>query len=434
MTIFKFGGSNFNSKESFDNFLKIVNEIKSPTLIVVSALGKTTRRLDESLHLAETGKLTESLDISEKLKNFTLNLIDLILASEEVKNQCTENINNIFDEIANYLRNIYVVRELTAKTRDKVLAYGEKISSQIFFSFLLDNEVSFEQINADEIIITDNSFGKANPINEKIEQNIATNVQSTFEKSNIILTQGFIGCSEDGDTTTMGFESSNLTALLFAQYLDAKEITIWTDVEGVYNIDPNIYPNANPIAKLSYFQAKLAAKYGNKLFYHKMIKFAKEHRISVYFRSLFNPNGNTTLISDNHKAKENMLIYLDQLFSFKLDLSENNPINQSIFSELLKQDDSTKFVIRYNSESYVFTDDNAILNIIGNELEYERLSGVVLLNPNILKIYKTITDFSDLFINLDFRLYPIENNIFLLLIRKSNNRDINNLLKILLNK
>lgn len=430
MTIFKFGGSNFNSKESFDNFLKIVNEIKSPTLIVVSALGKTTRRLDEALHLAETGKLTESLDILEKLKNFTHNLIDLILASEKVKNPCTENINNIFDEIANYLRNIYVVRELTAKTRDKVLAYGEKISSQIFFSFLLDNEVSYELINADEIIITDNSFGKANPINEKIEQNIATIVQSTFEKSKIILTQGFIGCSEDGDITTMGFESSNLTALLFAQYLDAKEITIWTDVEGVYNIDPNIYPNANPIAELSYFQAKLAAKYGNKLFYPNMIKFAKEHRISIYYRSLFNPNGNITLISDNHNAKENMLIYLDQLFSFKLDLSKNNPINQSIFSQLLKQDDTTKFVIRYNSESYVFTDDNAILNIIGNELEYERLSGVVLLNPNILKIYKTITDFSDLFVNLDFRLYPIENNVFLLLIRKSNNRDINNLLKV----
>lgn len=433
MTIFKFGGSNFNSKEAFDNFLKIVEQINSPTLIVVSALGKTTRRIDEALELAEIGKLTESLDISEKLRVFTTNLIDLILVSPQIRQACAENVHNIFNEIANYLRNIYVVKELTARTRDKVLAYGEKISSQIFCSFLNDKKINFELVNADEIIITDNSFGKANPINVRIEQNILEKVKPLFNNANIILTQGFIGSTEDGDTTTMGFESSNLTALIFAQYLDAKEITIWTDVEGVFNIDPNIYPKAQPIYELSYYQAKLAAKYGNKLFYPKMIKFAKDHRISIYFRSIFNPDGKSTLISDNHNTKENMLIYLDQIFAFKLDLTETNNTLQNVLKKLLQHDNATKFVIRYNVDSYVFTDDKSILHYIENEIEFDTLSGVVLLNPNILKIYKTITEFSDLFINLDFRLNPIENNVFLLLFRKTQNRDVNNLLKILLN-
>lgn len=434
MTVFKFGGSNFNSKEAFDSFLKIIKEIHSPTLIVVSALGKTTRRLDDSLELAENGKLTESLDILEKLKIFTSNLIELIVHSIDIKITCYYQIDKIFDDIENYLRNIYIVKELTPRTRDKVLAYGEKISSQIFKSFLDVNKIDFELIDADEIIITDNAFGKANPLIQSTENKIKTKVKSSFDKSNIILTQGFIGSTEDGDITTMGFESSNLTALLFAQYLDAKEITIWTDVEGVFNIDPNVYPNANPIQELSYFQAKKAAKYGNKLFYPKMINFAKEHRILIYYRSLFNPNGNSTLISDSQNAKENMLIYLDTLFSFNIDLAENNPIREAIFNQLLKDDSTTKFVIRYNNESQVYTDDKAILNIIDDKLDYETHSGIFLINPNILKIYKTITEFSDLFINLDFRLYPIENNVFLLLIRKTNSRDINNLLKILLNK
>lgn len=434
MTVFKFGGSNFNSKDAFDSFLNIIRDINSPTLIVVSALGKTTRRLNDALELAENGKLTESLDILEKLKIFTTNLIELIINSEDIKNTCNHQVNSIFFDIENYLRNIYVVKELTPRTRDKVLAYGEKISSQIFKSFLEVNKIVFELIDADELIITDNAYGKANPINDKIENNIKCKVKPAYDKTNIILTQGFIGCTEDGNITTMGFESSNLTALLFAQYLEAKEITIWTDVEGVFNIDPNIYPNASPIPELSYFQSKIAAKYGNKLFYPKMIKFAKEHRILVYYRSLFNPNGNSTLISDNRNAKENMLIYLDTLYSFKMDLTEDNQIRNAVFNQLLKEDNTTKFVIRYNHESQVFTDDKAIFNAIEDELEYDTLSGIILINPNILKIYKTITEFSDLFINLDFRLNPIENNVFILLIRKTNNRDINNLLKILLNK
>ena len=434
MTIFKFGGSNFNSKEAFDSFLSIVQEISSPTLIVVSALGKTTRRLAEASELAESGRLTEALDILEKLQLFTINLIDLVINSYEIKQDCKSIVDGIFLDISNFIRNIYIVRELTPRIRDRVLAYGEKISSHIFVAFLNDNSIKFSIIDADEVIITDNLFGKANPIYEIIDKNIKTKVLPLFEASNIVLTQGFIGRTEDGNLTTMGFESSNLTALLFAQYLDAREITIWTDVEGVYNIDPNIYPNAQPIPNLSYYQAKMAAKYGNKLFYHKMIKFAKEQKILIYYRSLFNPYGNITLINDNPINKETMFIYFDTIYSFKIDLNENNNANQNFMDLFANQDNTFKFLVQYNSDFYIFTDNKAIMNSKENDIEYTTLSGLFLINPNILKIYKTIIEFSDLFINFDFRLNQVENNVFLLLFRKTNNRDVNNLLKILLNK
>lgn len=434
MTIFKFGGSNFNSKEAFDSFLNIVREITTPTLIVVSALGKTTRRLDEAMELAENGNLTEALDILEKLQIFTTNLIELVISCYEIQQKCKFIIDNYFIEITNFIRNIYVVRELTLRIRDKVLAYGEKISSQIFVSFFNDNSLKFSFINADEIIITDNKFGKANPINEIIENNIKAKVLPLFNNANIVLTQGFIGATQDGEITTMGFESSNLTALLFAQYLDAHEITIWTDVEGVFNIDPNIYHNAQPIPNLSYYQAKLAAKYGNKLFYPKMIKFAKEQKILIYYRSLFNPDGNITLISEENSNKNTMLIYLDTIYSFKIDLNEDNKTNQKVTDFLINQDHSIKFVVRYNTDTYVFTDNRSIINVIENDIEFASLSGLILINPNILKIYKTIIEFSDLFINLDFRMNQIENNVFLLMVKKTNNRDINNLLNILLTK
>jgi len=433
MTIFKFGGSNFNSKEAFESFLNIVREISTPTLIVVSALGKTTRRLDEAAELAEKGKLNKALDILEKLQMFTINLIELVINTNAIQQECKSIIESHFLDIINFIRNIYIVRELTPRIRDRVLAFGEKISSQIFVSFLNDNSIKFSLINADEIIITDNKFGKANPINEIINQNIKNKVFPLFNNSNIVLTQGFIGSTQDGEITTMGYESSNLTALLFAQYLDAHEITIWTDVEGVFNIDPNVYPNAQPIPNLSYYQAKIAAKYGNKLFYPEMIKYAKEQKILIYFRSLFNPEGNITLISEGNGHKETMLVHLDTIYFFRIDLNENSKINHKVMDFLLNQENSIKFVVRYNSDSYIFTDNDTIVNIVENDFELRTLSGLIFINPNILKIYKTIIEFSDLFINLDFRLNQIEDNVFFLLVKKTNNRDINNLIKILLN-
>lgn len=431
MTIHKFGGSNFGSSEAFQSFLKIIKEINAPNLIVISALGKTTRRLAEALELAEKGNLTEALDYIEKLKVFTINLTEQVINSQQIIKECLDEIEIQFGDIENYLRNIYIIRELTSKTRDKVLSYGEKLASIIFNYFLKDNSIDFALIDATDIIKTDNNFGKANPLEQIIEKNIKQKVQPLLLNSKIVITQGFIGSTEDGEITTMGFESSNLTALLFAQYLDANEITIWTDVEGVYNIDPNVFSFATQIPKLSYYQAKLAAKYGNKLFYPKMIKYAKENNIKINYRSLFNPEGKCTIISDDPSAKEIMYVFYDELYEFKLNLETSSTFERKITEYLVKNNEEFVFTNRYSNELKILTNKK---NLLPESTEYRLVSGLIIINPNILKIYKNIIDFSNYFVNFDYTLYPLEENISLLTFIKTDQRDTQNLLKIVINK
>ena len=430
MTIFKFGGSNFQSKNAFDNFLHIVSQINSPTLIVISALGKTTRRLSEALKLAEIGELNRALSILEKLNNISANLVSDLIYDKAILDNCNFKIHSVFDEISNYFKNIAIIKELTPRIKDKVLAFGEEISLIIFDSYLQFHKIDFFSIDAREIIITDSNYNSANPINDKIQNNIFNKITPIFRETNVILTQGFIAQDENGNTTTMGFESSNLTAILFAEFLDAKQITIWTDVEGVFNIDPNIYPNALPIPYLSYYQAKLFARYGNKLFYPKMIETAKSHNITIIYKSLLNPNGKQTIISNKQDFDKTLFVFIDNFYNYKFSIRDNSSA-QTILTNFTRSNNYQNIIIKNNDFISLMTERNDI-DIFRN-IASTSLSLIYLINPNILSVYKTITEYSDLFVNLDFRLMPIEDNVFALTFKATNNKDLNKIISILIN-
>ncbi len=430
MTIFKFGGSNFQSKNAFDNFLQIVNQINSPTLIVISALGKTTRRLSEALKFAEIGELHSALSIVEKLNYISSNLITDLIEDNAIFADCNSKINGIFDEIINYIRNISVVREVTPRTKDKVLAFGEDISLIIFDSFLRYHNISFVSLDVRDIIITDSNFNAANPIHDKIKSNIITKISPLFNHTNIILTQGYIAQDENANTTTMGFESSNLTAILFAEFLDAKQITIWTDVEGVFNIDPNLYLNAVPIPHLSFYQAKLFARYGNKLFYPKMIESARSNNINIIYKSLLNPNGKQTIISDKQIFDNTLFVFFDNFSTYRIHFSDNDNA-ASLLNEFSRNNHYQNIILKNNDFLSLMTERNDIDYF--KNMKTTSLFLLYLINPNILNIYKIITKYSDLFINLDFRLMPVEDNVYVLTFKQTNNKDLNTILNILIN-
>ncbi len=430
MTIFKFGGSNFQSKNAFDNFLQIVNQINSPTLIVISALGKTTRRLSEALKFAEIGELHSALSIVEKLNYISSNLITDLIEDNAIFADCNSKINGIFDEIINYIRNISIVREVTPRTKDKVLAFGEDISLIIFDSFLRYHNISFVSLDVRDIIITDSNFNAANPIHDKIKSNIITKISPLFNHTNIILTQGYIAQDENANTTTMGFESSNLTAILFAEFLDAKQITIWTDVEGVFNIDPNLCHNAVPIPHLSFYQAKLFARYGNKLFYPKMIESAMSNNINIIYKSLLNPNGKQTIISDKQIFDNTLFVFFDNFSTYRIHFSDNDNA-ASLLNEFSRNNHYQNIILKNNDFLSLMTERNDIDYF--KNMKTTSLFLLYLINPNILNIYKIITKYSDLFINLDFRLMPVEDNVYVLTFKQTNNKDLNTILNILIN-
>jgi aspartate kinase len=253
-----------------------------------------------------------------------------------------------------------------------------------------------------------------------------------LEKSSKILTQGFIGKTQKGDYSTMGFESSNLTALLFAENLAAKEITIWTDVEGVFNVDPNFWQKASHLPELSFAEAQKAAKYGNKLFYTKMIEAAAQDNMKINYRSVHYPESKFTRISSGADYRSRMITIAEDIAYFSMNVSQLDDTTKRIFKRLTTPTDAFRFVSRFNDSAEVFTNDSEILSILtSSEIEYSQYMCLTLINENILNVYKIVGEYTDLFLNLDYKLYPVEEGIYLLFVKKTSSRDISNILNVL---
>jgi len=296
MIVFKFGGASVNSYSSVKNVAEILKEYKKENLlIVVSAMGKTTNALE---------KLTYSYFFLKNDKNSIL---------EEIKNYHFDIINNLFNNplhpIFKKIEDIFAL--LTNKINlqhsnnfdyeyDQIVSYGELISTMIIHHYLKLVEIENNLIDARNIIITDDNFREANVNWEITLNNIKENIYPIFDKinkTNLVLTQGFIGGTIDGYSTTLGREGSDYTAAIFAYCLDAKKMTIWKDVDGVLNADPKYFKNTQKLESISYKEAIELAYYGATIIHPKTIKPLQNKEIPLYVKSFLNPKNEGTLIS-----------------------------------------------------------------------------------------------------------------------------------------
>ncbi len=416
--IHKFGGSNFISVDTFNNFLDIINSFNEKSIVVISALGKTTRKLFESAKLAEKNNLVDAFGIINQLQYFTHNLTESIIQEPNIFQECLEQINLQFDELRNYLKNVAIISEVTPRIMDTILSFGEMISSIIFRYFLTNHNVNFIFVDAKEIFITDENFNKATPLETEIQEKLQTILLPKFEETNIIITQGFIGKSKKGEITTMGFESSNLSALVLAKLLNSSEITIWTDVEGVYNADPNYFTHTEQLEQISYDDALKAAKYGNKLFYPLMIEEAKISNMTILYKSIFKPNGKYTEISAKVIQPRQMINYFENIRYYKLNKMHNKH----------KLDE---FILKTNNDFYVSLNTNEIAEIYTNNDDIQAVESesnytiLILLNYHILDIYKRILNYNDLFTTYNFKVYQIEDSVSILILKNIENKELN---------
>ncbi len=428
--IHKFGGSNFINKEVFESFYKILSSFKGKSLIIISALGKTTRRLYESVNLASINKLDESLKILEKLEYFTQNIIEAIFENDAFKKECVEFVSNLFIELDNLYRNIAIFQELTPRTLDLVLSYGEQISATIFQQFLHSKNFQFKFISAQELITTDNNFTKANPLEELINVNIHKFLIPIFAENNVVLTQGFIGKTKDGETTTMGFESSNLTALIFASSLNSPEITIWTDVEGIYNIDPHFFSSARQIPILKFSDAIQSADFGSKIFYPHMLIEAEKQGMTIFYKSIINPVQHFTEISPRASEKQKLITISDKVFN----VYSQNTAYAKIENLLIYEKQNSNFIVKHNNSFNFFTDNFKVIEQFeGANEQIDVYSVINLINYNVLDIYKIILNYSDLFINFDYKLYQMNDSVLSIFLKKIENQALLKIIEILTN-
>lgn len=301
--VIKIGGAVLSRNEGAEGAMSLLNGLRSENaVVIVSALGKSTSLLKE---LAQAAKIANNTIIHESFTKLK------IIYSEFEQSLFRSNSNLVKDHfkmIEQIIESIKLTRELSARVLDRVLAFGEIMTAELLSKWLAENNFNFEFIPATELIITTKDFGQAKPIDDLINKQIQNKIRFDSNIPKIILTQGFIATSESGDTTTMGYESSNLTAALIAREVSAKYIEIWTMPEGIRSTDPLIFECAHLIKGLSYKQAIELADAGLKLLHKGMLKYAEEGGIELIYRSALEPHGKFTTINGSEYNQHPIIV------------------------------------------------------------------------------------------------------------------------------
>jgi len=301
MKIFKFGGASINSIERYKNTAQIIQSFPGEKiLIVVSAMGKTTNALEKIVSAFFEGNKTEALMLFQQLKNNHIDYIKYLTVSNW--QQAENELNNFFTEIE-WLLHDKPVRSFDYYY-DQIVSCGELMSSSILASHLLDEKQNPIWLDVRDIFRTDKNYRSANIDWAFTEKRIAETVIPLFDHHDIIITQGFIGCTDENENTTLGREGSDYSAAVFANLLNADSVTIWKDVDAVMSADPKKFPNATVIHNLSYNEVIEMAYYGAQVIHPKTIKPLQNKKIPLLVKSFLNPDAVGTII--NHELCKNL--------------------------------------------------------------------------------------------------------------------------------
>ena len=299
IVVMKFGGTSVEDAAAIKRTAPIVagrREHGMTPVVVVSAMSKVTDQLLAAAAAAERGDRSGALAIGSRLRNRHLDTINALLTGTAL--QTTHQwIDEQFQSLDELLRGLSAVQELTPRTSDLVVSYGERLSSRMIAEFFAQRELAGAHVDARTCIVTDAQHGKAVPLEKETEQNLTKHVRPLLEKQQIPVMGGFIGATVDGATTTLGRGGGDFTGALVARGLDASAIEIWTDVNGIMTTDPRVCPEALRVKAISFEEAAELAYFGAKVLHPATILPAVQKNIPVWVLNSKNPENAGTQIT-----------------------------------------------------------------------------------------------------------------------------------------
>jgi aspartokinase/homoserine dehydrogenase 1 len=297
MKVLKFGGTSVGSSENIQRVAKIVKTKAENTaiVVVVSAVGGITDKLMAASQKAIQGNLDYKSDFNQ-IKKQHIEIIEGLLSGaslEETKDLVLEKLS----ELEKLLEGIYLINELSIQTTDKLLSFGELISSLIIFEYMQQQGLNVQLKNSQNLIVTDSSFTNALVQFEETNDNIRTYFENNSKMITIL--PGFISKSELDEITTLGRGGSDYTAAIVAAALQVDALEIWTDVSGMYTTNPKLVKQAKPIAKLSYLEAIELSHFGAKVLYPPTVLPVLTKNIPILIKNTLAPDESGTLITQN---------------------------------------------------------------------------------------------------------------------------------------
>jgi aspartate kinase len=330
MKVFKFGGASTNSFERIVNVANILEYHKDEkVLIVISAMGKITNALEKVADAFYEERNDEALKLFQKIKDYHLNLLKYVVTLQWQK--ATNQLNDFFTEVE------WLLHDKPVKGYnyyyDQIVCSGELLSSTLVSFFLNEKKLFNQWIDVRDLLRTDNTF-RDGKVNWKIsKKNVEEKLAPLFKENNFVITQGFIGSTDENESTTLGREGSDYTAAIFAELLHAETVTIWKDVNGVMNADPKDFKDAVTIEELSYKEVIEMSYYGAQVIHPKTIKPLQNNNIPLFVRSFLDLRLSGTVITEkqNHHLPP-MIVYkrnqaLLTLQTLDFSFVEGEPIN-----------------------------------------------------------------------------------------------------------
>ena len=386
MKVLKFGGSSIKTPERIRNVLKIIRaslEEDDARAVIVSAFGGVTDQLINLSTEAARGNGAYTVRLEELSQRHRMCVRELIPSDQ--REEVLNTVNRWMQELEDIVQGVYLVREVTSRTRDVVLSFGERLSAFIISKSLVASGTEAGYLDAREVIITDSRFGLAQVDLETSYMKI----RNYFAKDPTLqIVTGFIGSTVEGETTTLGRSGSDYTASLVGAALDADEIEIWTDVDGVLTADPRIVDDAFPIESMTYEEAMEMSHFGAKVIFPPTLQPAMKKKIPIRIRNTFHPDSPGTSIA-HQPVKTNRAVTgissIEQIAFLRVQGSGMigvAGISGRLFQALARNDINIILITQGSSEhSICFAVEphaaNRARKVIEEEFELEMKTGVI---------------------------------------------------------
>lgn len=298
----KFGGTSVGTPENIKKVIKIVQSSNDLVAgVVVSAYTKVTDQLIQSANYAYHGDKTYEKVYAQLAKRH-IDSIEELMINKKLRDETLGKTKKILNELNQILLGIYCLRELSPRSLDTVVSFGEILSSYIISQTFLDQKVECELMDARQFIVTNSNFGRAKVNFRKTSAKISRYFQKSIHSTSsglkkIQIIPGFIAANENGETTILGRGGSDYSASIFGAALNVKAIEIWTDVDGVMNADPRKTKGARSIMSMTYQEAMEMSHFGAKVICPLTMIPAMEKNIPIIIKNTFNPTFSGTFIS-----------------------------------------------------------------------------------------------------------------------------------------
>jgi aspartate kinase len=298
MIVMKFGGTSLEDAHAMENAIQIVTrEQNRQPVVVLSAIAGATNALIQSARLANEGRFDEAKKQLNDLLERHVTILENVVEQRPSIQTLIFEMRRRFEEIKNMCYGISILRELTNRSLDTIASIGEQLSSMIVAEGMKERGLPAVLVDAKGFMITDDQFTCAMPLFDVTEQKAKAIVLPRLAAKEVVVTQGFIGATEDGVTTTLGRGGSDYSAAILGALLDAEEIQIWTDVDGILTADPTVVRDARKVKAMSFREGSELAYFGARVLHPSTILPAVKKKIPVRVLNSGRPSATGTLIT-----------------------------------------------------------------------------------------------------------------------------------------